>query len=482
MADQLKTKVVRGFAWNVAEKIASALFQAWVTINVLNHLLPTQTAPVAILVAFSAIFNVLVDSGFSQALIRRSSPSATDFSSAFWFNIVASVAVYALLVGLAYPAAHILEMPEIATLAPVFYLIVPLSALGIIQQTVLTRVFDFRRLSAITFASIVGAGLVAVAMAQNGFGIWSLVALRVVQMALRAALLWIFGRWRPTRQFSGDSIRGMWGYSSRLLATDMLNNAYNSVPQFFMGHIDAATLGNYDTARKVRDLPVNSTMNSMQAVTFPALASLQNDDDKFAQSVGKVIGSIVFLMFPMMAGLIVVSGEIFGVFLSSNWAGAVLFFRILCLASFATPIAIVSYNILKTKSDGKAVLRSEIVKKIFATTILAATIPFGALAITWGVVVIAFSDAVVSFSIARRHSAYGLSRLAADVLPTLALTLFMAASVLGVGFLLDSSLPQALVLAIKIATGAGIYILGALLIGLPALVEFRKILPGYPRS
>jgi O-antigen/teichoic acid export membrane protein len=484
---ELKKKVVRGFAWNVAEKIASALFQTWVTINVLNRIMPDDAAMVAILAAFVVVFNVFVDSGFSQALIRKKDPSHTDFSSAFWFNIAIAVVVYVVLIGLSYPAAYLLDMPDLVRFAPVFFLIVPVGALGIIQQTVLTRAYDFRKLSTIFFASTLGSGAVAAALAFAGAGVWALVAQRISQTAIRSILLWALGRWRPQAGFSGASIRSMFGFSSRLLATDLLNNLFTSIPSFIIGRIHGGTLGVYDTARKVRDLPVNQTMAAMQSVTFPALAEIRDDEEKFTRAVGRVVGSIAFLMFPIMAGLITVADEMFGFFLKAQWQPSVPFFRILCLAGFFTPLAVISSNILRTRSDGRDVLRAEIVKKILATVVFAVTIPQGVVAIAWGVVAIAFTDAAVSFTVARRQSSYGFRALARDVLPVFGLVLVMAAAVILVGAVavrpiiwagsfVSAKFTIGLLLGMKIVTGITVYTLGAAILRLPALHEFIEVL------
>ena len=487
MAAELKGKVVRGFAWNVAEKIASALFQTWVTVNVLNRLVPDDTALVAILSAFVVVFNVFVDSGFSQALIRKKEPSQTDFSSAFWFNLAAAAIIYGVLVGLSYPAAHLFDMPGLVRFAPVFFLIVPVGALGIIQQTVLAREYGFRKLSTIFFASTVGSWAIAAALAFAGAGVWALVAQRISQTAIRSILLWALGRWRPQGRFSSASIREMFGFSSRLLATDLLNNLFTSIPSFIIGRIHGATLGVYDTARKVRDLPVNSTMTAMQSVTLPALAEIRDDDAKFARAVGRVVGSIAFLMYPIMAGLITVADELFGLFLKVQWQPSVPFFQILCLAGFATPLAVISSNILRTRSDGRDVLRAEIVKKAIAAAIFAVTIPLGVEAIAWGVVGIAFTDAAVSFIVARRQSAYGCRALARDVLPVFGLIFVMAAAVLLVGAIaarpiifagsfVSTKFTIGLLLGVKIVTGVTVYTLGAAILRLPALGEFMEVL------
>jgi O-antigen/teichoic acid export membrane protein len=480
---ELKKKVVSGFAWNAAEKVASALFQAWVVVNIVNRVAPEEYALKAILAAFVAVFNVFVDSGFSQALIRNKNATRGDYSSAFWFNLAISALIYGVLVVLSWPVALFFDMPDLVRFAPVFFLIIPLGALGIIQQTVMTRDFDFRRLSSIFFASTVGSGLVGVTLAFAGFGFWAIVGQRVAQTAIRSALLWMVGRWRPVARFSGGSIRSMFGFSSRLMMTDLLNNLFTNIPNLIIGRAhNRDTLAFYDQARSMRDLPVNSSMTAMQSVTFPALASLRDNDEKFARSVGRVVGSIVFLMFPVMAGLIVVAGEVFGVFLKSDWWASVPFFRILCVAGFFTPVAVVSSNILRSRSDGRAVLRAEIVKKIVAVAVLAATIPLGVVAIAWGVVGIAFSDAVVSFVVARRQSAYGFRALGRDVLPVLGLTAVMAFVAWGVGVVLTPpvaslapKLGLGIVLAAKIVVGAGVYIGGAALLRLEAFGEFLEM-------
>jgi O-antigen/teichoic acid export membrane protein len=480
---ELKGKVVTGFTWNVAEKVASALFQLWVSVNILNRIFPEEYALKAILAPLVMIFNVFVDSGFSQALIRNKNATQSDFSSAFWFNMAMSALLYGLLVGFSYPLSRLLGMPDLVRFAPVFFLIIPAGALGLIQQTVLTREFDFRRISTIFFASNVSSGLVGVAMAFGGLGFWSIVGQRLSQPLIRSVLFWIFGRWRPQIRFSGASIRAMFGFSSRLLLTDLLNNLYSNIPNFIIGRsYPAGTLGNYENARSLRDKFVNEPMVAMQSVTFPALASIRDDGEKFSRSVGRVVSSMVFLMFPAMAGLITVADEMFAIFLKAAWQPSVPFFQILCIGGFFVPLAVISSNVLRSRSDGRDVLRAEVIKKIVATVILAATIPLGVVALTLGVVGIALADAAVSFSFARRQSDYGFRALARDVLPTLGLTAAMALAVWCVGLaitpvvgLLGAKTALWVLFGAKVTVGIAFYLGGAALLRLEGFEEFRGI-------
>ena len=67
---QLSHNVTTGVAWSVAEKIGSALLQAVVSIVVANSIMPMDMGIMAVLTVFTTLAQVVVDSGFSQTLIR----------------------------------------------------------------------------------------------------------------------------------------------------------------------------------------------------------------------------------------------------------------------------------------------------------------------------------------------------------------------------------------------------------------------------
>ena len=150
------------------------LLQMGVSIVILRLLTPEQMGIMAIPVVFSSLALVMVDSGFSQTLIRKAVPSEEDYKSVFVFNIAVSVLLYLLLVGAMPWIARFYGMPELVRIAPVLFLLVPLNALCVIQNTIFTRQFRFARLSKVVFTSSLVSGLVAIGMAWAGCGIWSL--------------------------------------------------------------------------------------------------------------------------------------------------------------------------------------------------------------------------------------------------------------------------------------------------------------------
>ena len=454
---QLTNNVTSGVAWSVAEKIGSALLQAVVSIVVANAIMPMDMGIMAVLTVFTTLAQVVVDSGFSQTLIRKAAPTAEEYRAVFRFNILSSLILYALL-SIASPAiARYYGWPLLATVAPILFLLLPLNALCVIQNTIMVREFRFAQLSTITFASSLISGIIAITMALTGFGIWSLVGQRVSMMAAKAAMLWWKSNWRPRSAQRASSLREMAPYSLRLMTTDIINSLYNNVAQLFIGNIySGSVLGYFNQAQKLKDMPVNSTMQSVQSVTFPALSKIGDNDVKFSEGYRRVVMLTAFVMFPIMAGLIATAEDIYTLLLKPRWHPAIPYFRILCIAGFFYPIAVVAYNILKVKSNGSIILRLEIVKKLIMTVILVVTIPRSVTAIAWGLVVAAAVEMTLNFVSTLRYTTFSVLQFMRTMLPIIVITTLMYALIM-VEANYIASWHVALRLIVKILTGIVAY-------------------------
>ena len=160
-------------------------------------------------------------------------------------------------------------------------------------------------------------------------------------------------------------------FSLRLLATDLIASIYNNVAQLFVGKIySTASLGYYSQAQKLKDLAVISTVQSVQGVTYPALSKLSADEEKFSAGYERIVRLLSFVLFPAMLGLVAISSDMFMLLLGERWMPTVPYFRILALSGMVYPLAMVGYNVLKIKSDGRVVVRLEVVKRVVMTLVL----------------------------------------------------------------------------------------------------------------
>ncbi|MBP3426046.1 MAG: lipopolysaccharide biosynthesis protein [Rikenellaceae bacterium] len=456
---QLQTKVIRGFGWTAAEKIGSALFQIVVSIVVINRIVPDDTMMVAIIAAIIAVLNTFVDSGFSQTLIRRLDATERDFSSVFFFNMAVAVALYVALVACSGAIARLYGVEMLKNIGPVMFLLIPLNALCIIQQTILFKEFKFRRTSSINLGANISGGVAAVCLAVAGAGVWALVGQRLTTLVVKAVVLWFSTGWRPRiGEFSWKIIAGMYRFSSKLFATDLINNTYNNLPTLFMGKLFQGDLGFYNQAQKLKDTPVVALTNTVNSVGLPALSNLT--DEKYTDGLRKLTQMLSFAIFPVMTGLIATADDIFALLIKPIWHPAVPLFKVLCLMGLFSPLAVLFNNSMKARSNGNVIVRIEVIKKIVVTLILAATIPLGAKVIAWGQVAVALFDMCINFGANQRYSGYRWSALAGDILPVAALCGGMFAAVEGVDLML-CDIGVGIRLTAKIATGIAVYAAGA---------------------
>lgn len=474
MAEQLRDKVTVGVAWSVAEKLGSMLMQMVVSIVVARLLMPEDFGVLAILTFFTALMAVVVDSGFSQTLIRKTEPTESDYKSVFLFNIVTSLVLYAVMTALSPAIAAYYNLPVISKIAPVLFLLLPVNALTVIQNTIFARQFRFATLSRINFASATIAGVTAITMAWCGFGVWSLVAQRLAQVTVKAVLLWWRGDWRCKGRFDFSALRAMSGFSFRLMGTDIISYLYNNIAQLFIGKMHSATtLGYYNQAQKLKELPVTSVVQSFQSVTYPALANVKGDKQKFADSYLRVLAITAAVIAPVMVGMVAVADDMFMLMLGQRWMPTVPYFKILSLAGLFYPISMIAYNVLKVAGDGGVILRLEIIKKAIMTIILVLAIPHSVTAIAWGMVVMAVVELMLNALYSLRFAELKAFDLVCTLLPIALLTTAMYFAVRVVGYYTaDFGLFARFM--VQIAVGVATYLLGALIFRMKFLKDILQ--------
>lgn len=478
MAKGLERSVASGVAWSFSEKFMTMAIQMVVSIVVARELMPEDFGVMAIMTFFTSVALTIVDSGFSQALVRKSQPSDEDYSSVLSFNVVTSLVLYVALVALAWPVAHFYEQPVIIDIAPVLFLLLPVNALCVVQTAMLNRELRFKLLSQIIFSASLISGVVAVVMAFMGFGIWALVAQRLLMMAIKAILFWTLHRWRWRVRPSMVSLRSMAPFSLRLLATDLVASIYNNVAQLFIGKsYSTSALGYYSQAQKLKDLPVLSIVSAVQGVTFPALSRMGDDIERLVEGYMRIMRMLSFVIFPIMLGLVAIAPEMFMLLLGEKWMPTVPFFEILALAGLFYPLGVVSYNILKVLSDGRVILRLEVVKRVIMTLILIYTISQGIESIAWGMSAMAVVEFVLNTLFAMRYMNMGMMPLLGALLPSLMLACAMFGGLHLVAPYLGD-MHTALRLVAMVAIGGVVYLCGAWLLRLTAFNECVAILKG----
>ena len=122
MAKTLKEKTIWALVWNVLDKVGQQVILFIVGILVARILSSEDYALVGMLSIFTALANIVIESGFSTALIRKNDATSTDYSSVFYFNMGASIVVYLLLFICAPFIADFFNQPSLTLIARIVFL------------------------------------------------------------------------------------------------------------------------------------------------------------------------------------------------------------------------------------------------------------------------------------------------------------------------------------------------------------------------
>ena len=178
-----------------------------ITIVLAHILAPEDFGVIAILAIFIGVASIFIDSGFSSALIQRQGTTHADESTVFFFNLGMGTMTAVLLCVAAPWIALFFEQPELQYLSYAMAFSLFVGAFGSIQTTLLSKEMNFKATAKVGLVSSVVAGALAVYMASQGYGVWSLAGHSVASAIVTALLLWLWHPWRPTWIFSFASLR-----------------------------------------------------------------------------------------------------------------------------------------------------------------------------------------------------------------------------------------------------------------------------------
>ena len=476
MAGSLKQQTVRGVVWSAVERFSVQGVQFVVMIAMARVLSPSDYGLIGMLAVFIAVAQSLVDSGFSQALIRKRDRTAVAESTVVYFNIVVGLLLYGVFY-LASPwVAEFYDSPELEPLMRVVCLGVVFNSLAVVQRARLTLEIDFKTQAKASLTAAVVSGIVGIWMAYTGWGVWSIAAQQLVNLGVNTSLLWILAKWRPVWAYSWKSFRELFSFGSKLMFSGLLDVLYRNIYLIVIGKaFSAKDLGYYTRAHQFAEFPSSNLTGILQRVTYPVLCKIQDDDERLANAYRRFLRVSAFLIFPLLVGLSAVAEPLILLLLKEQWLYAATLLQVLCFSMMWYPIHSINLNLLQVKGRSDLFLKLEVMKKIIGIAILCATLPFGLVAMCAGQIVSSIFCLAINTRYTGKLIHVGFGRQMRDLAPVLALSLTMWAVVTGVQTLVGTA---ALKLAVGVAAGIVFYAGVSRLFRFSELKEMTDILKG----
>lgn len=455
MAESLRKKTLYGMSWSFAENLSQQGIQFVIGVLIARVLSPSDYGMVGMLAIFTAISQTLINSGFSTAIVRKTDRTQTDLSTAFWFNMAVGLALYLILFLSGPLIARFYNEPLLSDLIKVTALTLILNSLCIVQQALFTIKMDFKTQAKISVTASLVTGITGVAMAYNGFGVWSIVWPGVAGGAVRCVMLWVSSKWRPDKVFSKRSFRELFSFGSKLLVSGLIDTLYNNIYPIIIGKKFSATdLGYYSRADGYSQLPATTITGVLQRVTFPMLCEIQDDMARLENVYRRLLRLSAFVVFPAMTGLAAIAEPLIRFMITDKWLMCVPYLQILCIAIMWHPIHAINLNLLQVKGRSDLFLRLEILKRIIGILIIIIAVPFGIIWMCVGKIISSIFCLIINTYYTGKLIHVGFIKQMKDLLPILFLSLFNGAVVLGISCLINNT---ALQVIIGLITGVVIY-------------------------
>lgn len=385
MAEDLKKETAKGVVWSGIDKIANGGIQFLANIILARLLTPKDFGLLAIIAIFVQISQTFIDSGFGNALIQKKDRSQADYSTVFFFNLALSIGFYVILYFCAPLIAGFFENEKLTVLTRAVGLNLIIGALVSVHKTRLTIQLQFKIQAVISLISSFVSAIVAIWMAYNDYGVWSLVALTIINITLQVTLIYLMIRWRPSMLFSKTAFKSLFSYSSKLLGASLIHLLYRNIYPIIIGKkFSPIDLGYFNRADTLAMYPPYMIGSVISRVAFPIFSRIQDDNARLRNAYSKYIVFSSLIIFPILVGLFVLAKPLTLIVLREKWLPMVPMLQILCIDWMTDHLCTINLNVLYVKGRSDLALKLEIIKKSLALGIFFISLYWGLIGVCWG--------------------------------------------------------------------------------------------------
>jgi O-antigen/teichoic acid export membrane protein len=381
---ELRSGVVRGVGWMAASQGSTQII-AFLTSVAIAHLLSPHDVGIATEAAvFAQLTLVIIDFGLGAVIVQREHLSDLDTNTVFWANVALGAGLTGIGIGLSWPIADLYRSPELQPLFAVMSFVFLLTGPGITQAKLLARHLEFGKLQRRVIIAAATSSATAVVLAAAGLGPWAIIIQTLVISGVSTVLAWFASSWRPSLQFSWQSLRGMMRFATHTFGANAVSWAQLNADNFLVGRfVGAAPLGAYSIASSTSLTPLQRIAAPVGEVFFPAFSRLR-DPERIADVWLASLRMICLIVIPLTFGLVVIGQEFTIGLFGAKWHAAVTPLEVMAPIGLLQALGAQSTGVLS------AIDRTQLLWRSTAFLALASVASF-AIGLPWGIDGVAIS-------------------------------------------------------------------------------------------
>ena len=361
-----KHKTITSVCWKLLERGGNQSIQLVVQIVMARMLTPKEFGALAIMLVFINIGNVIVTSGMSTALVQSKEVDDSDFSTVFWMSLGASTVLFAALFVAAPALSTFYGMPTIVSPLRVLGILFLITAFNSVQVAIVQREMQFRKVFNATIVSVLVSGVIGIAAALTGAGLWALILQQLVYQVTNCFVLGLQVKWVPSFVCESAKAWKLFSYGWKLLVSGLLEQGYQSLSDLIIGkQFSASSLGLVSQGKKYPQAVGSMLDGAIQPVMLSAVSRVQADVSQVKRLVRRALKTSTFLIVPSMTLFAVAAESIVGLLLGEKWLPCAPFLQMYCFIYALLPIHTTNLQALNGMGRSDLFLKLELIKKAY---------------------------------------------------------------------------------------------------------------------
>lgn len=368
-------------------------------------LTPAEYGILGIASVFISFSNIFINSGLSRALVCKKECTTDDYCTANWINIGVSVLCYIILYVSAPLISDFYQMPILTPTLRVLTLSLIIGAVSGVSRTILAKEMKFKQMSFITLATSIFSGIIGIAMAYHGMGVWALIYQSVLSGLFSSVWIMWASKFTPRLRFSVQSFKELFSFGSKILGSDIIWVIFANIYPLVIGKgFNAQSVGYFTRASSYSSLVPTNFSSVLENVLFPAFSKIQDDRERVSRLYTKALTITSCVIFVGNFILMGVSYPLILNMISSKWLPCVPLLQILCLSTLFGHIDSINGRLLMALGHPGAFLRIQTFTKPFSLIVIIISLSFGLQGIVWGQVVISAVSTIYNCIIFRKYT------------------------------------------------------------------------------
>lgn len=381
LSEPLSTRVVRGGVWVFALRITTRGLRFLRTVILARLLAPHDFGLFGIAMLSIATLEAFTQTGFEAALVQKKEDVESYLDTAWTISAIRGALLFSILFFFAPLIAEFFNSPQATMIIRVIALSAFLSGFRNVGILFFQRELEFNKQFYYEFPSILVDLSVAITLAFTLRNVWALVWSGLAASFVRLFMSYLIHPYRPRFSLARKQLQELLGFGKWLLGSGMLVFLITQGDDLLVGKVlGPASLGFYQMAYLISNLPATEISRTMAQVAFPVYSKLQDDLPKLRDAYLKALHLTAFLSIPLAAGIFVLAPDFTGIFMGEKWIPMVPAIKVLVFAGLIRSIAATTgpilYGIGKPRTD---TIWQTIRLVVFATIIYPFTMRWGIL-------------------------------------------------------------------------------------------------------